>query len=301
MARNFLKFQRASSADETNPSAGEQPMTALVSVTVNVHGIGPELIKTPERDMVGGLSHGRYTYKVGLARLLDVFRAEKIAATFFWPSSEALRVPGLLHRCLADGHEVASNGHAFEDLSKLREADERALLHAAHETLTRLCGKPPTGFRAPGPVSVSTFRILSELGYRYDASNIDDDAPYSLSGEASLGPALPPRAPAPGLVELPWSPGLADSTHLSRPINQDRAEALMTSALDGLLGDMGWACITLTPRADRGLARAARIPIIQRLLARVRAAKAEIKTCGEVARMVAQADGSVIWNGETRT
>lgn len=276
-------------------------MTALVSVTVNVHGIGPDLVKAPEREMVGGLSHGRYTYKVGLARLLDVFRAEQIAATFFWPSSEALRVPGLLHRCLADGHEVASNGHAFEDLSKLREADERALLHAAHETLTGLCGTPPTGFRAPGPVSVSTFGILSALGYRYDASNIDDDAPYSLANGALLGPALPPRAPAPGLVELPWSPGLADSTHLSRPINQDRAEALMTSALDGLLGDMGWACITLTPRADRGLARAARIPIIQRLLTRVRAAGAEIRTCGEVARRVAQADGSVIWNGELRT
>ena len=271
-----------------------------LAITVNVHGIGPELAKVPERDLVGGLSHGRYTYKVGLARLLDVFRAEKVAATFFWPSSEALRVPGLLRRCLDEGHEIASNGRAFEDLDKLDEAQERAVLREAHETLTQLCGHPPVGFRAPGSVSVSTFKIVRELGYLYDSSNMDDDAPYSLSHGADLGPALPRLAPAPGLVELPWSAGLADSTHFAKPVNQDRVETLMTDALEGLMDDMGWACLTLTPRADRGLARAARVPVIQRLLARVRAQDAAIRLCRDIAKSVARADGGVTWNGEER-
>lgn len=274
-------------------------MDKAVALTVNVHGVGPELVKYAEPELVGILSHGRYTYKIGLARMLDKLAERKLKATFFWPSSEALRVPGLLERCLKDGHEVASHGRAFEDFTRMPAARIFEVLEEANDTLKKLCGAAPLGFRASGGMSPVLFPMLAKLGYLYDSSSIDDDAPYSLNRPASLGPDLPGVEPA-SLIELPWAPGLSDATHFSRNIDQDRCEQFMIDALDGLLAEQGWACICLHPRADKGIAREARFPILYRLVERAQAAGAQMITCAAIARRVRTAKGTVIWNGRER-
>jgi peptidoglycan/xylan/chitin deacetylase (PgdA/CDA1 family) len=285
-------------------------MDKIVAMTVNVEGIGPELRRAPESALVGGLGYGRYAYKVGLPRLLDVFQQQKIKATFFWPSSEALRVPLLVKRCLDEGHEIACYGRAFEDLAALNEVREREILQDAHHTLTKVAGVTPVGFRSPTSVSTKTYKILSELGYRYDSSNIDDDAPYSLNNDLNLGPDLPPRAAARNLVELPWSFDLRDSSHMARVLtpspsgmDQNRTESRMIDALEGLLavtGGEGWAVISLNPRQDKGLARAARVPVIEHLVKRARELGAEFKLLRDVAKNVARPHGRVVWNGKER-
>ncbi|RDJ21447.1 polysaccharide deacetylase [Bosea caraganae] len=224
-------------------------------LTVNVHGIGPEAATIPEAEIFGRDAHGRYTYRIGLSRVLDALRDYGLKATFFWPSSEAQRIPALLERCLKDGHELASNGRAFEDHSKLG-ADEDAVIEEAHDLLSRLAGTAPIGFRSPtGTLSERTIPILQRLGYRYDSSFLDDDAPYSL---AQYGGA--------GMVELPISEGLTDATHFRRRVTQDRAEALLGEELTALLGVDGYACLTFHPRADIGIGRAARLPMLERLV-----------------------------------
>jgi hypothetical protein len=45
---------------------------------------------------------------------------------------------------------------------------------------------------------------------------------------------------------------------------QSRAEAFVIEAWDALLATDGYACITLHPRADLGIGRAARITMIER-------------------------------------
>ncbi len=137
-------------------------MSGVVAFTVNVQGIGPELVKIPEAMLVGDKSHGRYTYRAGLARLLDGFKRNNVKATFFWPSSEAQRVPALLQRCVEEGHEIASHGRAFEDLEKLDEGTERTVLREAHDTLIRLCGKTPVGFARPQPSPLRRSRFLAK-------------------------------------------------------------------------------------------------------------------------------------------
>ena len=76
---------------------------------------------------------------------------------------------------------------------------------------------------------------------------------------------------APGMVELPLSEGLTDATHFRRRLAQSRAEAFLNEELDALLPEDGFACITLHPRADIGVAREARVPVLLRLLDRARA------------------------------
>lgn len=223
-------------------------------LTVNVHGIGPEAAAMPEAELFGRDAHGRYTARIALCRVLDALSEYSLPASFFWPSSEARRMPALLERCLSEGHEIACHGRAFEDHATLG-ADEDAVIEEAHETLTHLTGTAPIGFRSPtGTLSERTIPILQRLGYRYDSSFLDDDAPYPLAEHGGAG-----------MVELPLAEGLTDATHFRRRVTQDRAEALLGEELTALLAVEGYACLTVHPRADIGIGRAARLPMLKRL------------------------------------
>lgn len=249
-------------------------MTGSLLITVNVHGIGPEAAATPEAELFGRDAHGRYTYRIGLARLLDSLREGGLPATFFWPAMEAERLPHLVERCLRDGHEIASHGRAFEDHASLGREAETAAIGEAHETLLRLSGAPPRGFRSPtGTLSPNTIPILQGLGYLYDSSFLDDDCPYGLAGHGGER-----------MVELPISEGLTDATHFRRRVTQDRAEELMREELSALLAVDSYACLTFHPRADIGVGRAARLPLIQRLVGLAREQGAKPALCGELAQ-----------------
>lgn len=243
-----------------------------VLVTVNVQGIGPEAASQPESTLYGRDAHGRYTYGGGLARVLDMLRRQEIRATLFWPVFEAERCRTLLEQSLRDGHEAAAQGNAFEDLSTLGER-EAEVLSRAHERLTELTGVAPQGFRnTHSAFSAHTISLLHQVGYRYDSSAIDDDAPYPLDDDGG-----------PGMVELPWSEGLCDATHFSRRVTQDRAYAHWVEQGDALLAADGYACLTLHPRADNGVGRAARLQKVEQLLQRFRDAGAGFATANAVA------------------
>jgi peptidoglycan-N-acetylglucosamine deacetylase len=248
-------------------------VTRVALLTVNVHGLGPEAATVPEEDLFGRLAHGRYTYRVGLSRLLDMLRRANVSATFFWPVFEAERCQPLLERCLAEGHEVASHGNAFEDHATLGER-EAEVLQAAHERLTAIAGTAPIGFRSPtGTLSPATIGLLGRLGYRYDSSFLDDDVPYSLKSHGS-----------PGMVELPWSEGLCDATHFRRRLTQRRAEAFVVEELDAMVDTSGLPCLTFHPRADVGVGRTARLAIVERLIDRARIRHGVIfRLCRDVA------------------
>lgn len=250
-----------------------------VLVTINVHGIGPEAATLPETALHGRDAHGRYTYGGGLARVLDMLRRQEIRATFFWPVFEAERCRDLLERSLREGHEAASHGNAFEDLTTLGNR-EGEMLERARDRLTELTGEPPQGFRyTASGFTPHTVAWLHRLGYRYDSSAIDDDAPYTL--EADGGP---------GMIELPWSEGLCDATHFSRRVTQERAFAHLAEQGDALLDVEGYACLTLHPRADNGVGRAARLQMVERLLERFRTQGAQFLSCREQAQRHAARD-----------
>lgn len=265
-------------------------MRRVLLLTVNVQGLGPEAASEPAAALFGRFAHGGYAWRAGLPRLLDTLRQEGARATFFWSSSEAVAQPALLERCVAEGHEVACHGRAYETHMTLPGTEEAALLEEARDVLARLLGAPPAGFRSPcGTLSAASIGLLRRLGFRYDSSNLDDDAPYSLAADGGAG-----------MVELPWNEGLCDATHFGRRLTQSRAEAFLVEELDALLPEDGYACLSLHPRADKGIARAARLPILRRLLARARRMGAEVLTCRDAAALALRRDGTVEWNGRTR-
>lgn len=263
--------------------------TNTVIITVNVHGTGPEEVETPQASLYGRFAHGRYTYRIGLSRMLDMFAANEVRATFFWPVLEATRCPQLLERCLRDGHEVASHGNAFENLIELGDK-ERDTLAQAKSRLESLTGAPILGFRAPGYLmSGATVGLLQSLGYLYDSSFLDDDAPYSLGLDG-----------APNMIELPWSEGFSDVMHFRRRFTQGRAELALRGEFDAWSEATGYACLSLNPRGDIGSGRAARLVMLQRLFDHMRAQGARLTRCDVVAKECAAPNGQVRWNGEIR-
>lgn len=243
-------------------------MSRTLVLTVNVVGLGPEATEAPEAELFGRFAHGRYTYNVGMTRLLDFLKARGLSATFFWPATEAARMPDQIARCAAEGHEIASMGWGFEDHAKLQPAAEVDLLTRAHALLEKLSGQTPVGFRAPTlTLSHATLPILAGLGYRYDSSFPDDDQPYSL---AEFGAAE--------MTELPYAEGLHDAQHFTLRIAQPRVEKFFEEALDGLMATSHWGCMSLTPRGDIGVGRLARLDMVARILDRAAGHSARIVT-----------------------
>jgi peptidoglycan/xylan/chitin deacetylase (PgdA/CDA1 family) len=78
----------------------------------------------------------------------------------------------------------------------------------SYELIERLCGRPPTGYRAPsGELTAITIDLLVEHGLTYDSSLMGHDhRPYPVR----RGDRFPDDQPAQwgeetSLVELPWS------------------------------------------------------------------------------------------------
>jgi peptidoglycan/xylan/chitin deacetylase (PgdA/CDA1 family) len=138
------------------------------------------------------MSHQAYGPKVGVPRLLGELDRAGVKGTFFIPGFTAKRYPDLVRRIVAEGHEVAWHNDLHESLFTLDENEERAILERGAEVLEPLTGYRPTGYRAPWwELNPRTPALLAEIGFEYDSSMMDDDAPYIL--ETSAGP----------LVELP--------------------------------------------------------------------------------------------------
>ena len=107
-------------------------------------------------------------------RLLDLFSACGVEATFFVLGWVAERCPDLVREIERRGHEVASHGYSHRLITKMTPEEFRADLFRSLEVLTPLVKQRVLGFRAP---SFSLTKqtdwarpILREAGLQYDSS-----------------------------------------------------------------------------------------------------------------------------------
>ena len=106
--------------------------------------------------------------------LLDTLTAARATATVFVVGADAAlpERAAWLRGIAAAGHEIGNHSHEHCSWQRAMPPEELAEdLRASHDAITRACGAPPRGYRAPG---FSWNRTLLEglvrLGYRYDAS-----------------------------------------------------------------------------------------------------------------------------------
>ena len=108
------------------------------------------------------------------ARVLDLFAAAGVSATFFTLGWVAARHPALIRRIHDAGHEIASHGWDHTRVFTLDPARFAADLAQSRKALEDAAGVAVSGYRAPSfSIDARTpwaFEVLAEAGYGYSSS-----------------------------------------------------------------------------------------------------------------------------------
>lgn len=227
-----------------------------VFLSVNFDAEAYDLKSTTEDRLFGRFSYGRYGVRAGLPRLLKLLERRGIAATVFVTASDAVRHAAAVRALRDAGHEIASRGADFTPLPLLKER-ERDALAQARDTLARITGEAPRGFRAPaGELGPQSLRLLAELGFAYDSSFQDDDRPYVFA-----------PTPSTRIAEIPTVQALDDSLPFSARHTHARVVKIWREEFDALYREGCLVPLTVHLRGDIGFTRAARIAALEELLA----------------------------------
>ncbi|HUQ87855.1 MAG TPA: polysaccharide deacetylase [Vicinamibacterales bacterium] len=153
------------------------------------------------------LSRGEYGAVDGLPRLLRILDRQQVPASFFIPAASAVLHPNVISdiQGAKQQHEIGVHGWIHERLPLLNnEKEEQRMLNLSIETLTKMTGKRPIGYRAPSwKHSGWTMGQVKAAGFLYDSSLMASDDAYEL---------LLDGKPT-GVVELPIERILDDSPY----------------------------------------------------------------------------------------
>ena len=119
-----------------------------------------------------------YGSRVGVWRLLKLFKQKQLPLTVFAVGMALERNPAVADMALEHGHEICSHGYRWIAYRHVSESVEREHIQKTVEIITRLTGERPLGWYT-GRTSENTRRlVVEEGGFLYDADSYDDDLPY---------------------------------------------------------------------------------------------------------------------------
>ena len=180
-------------------------------------------------DMVSSTSWLRYD-EIAVPRLLKIFREYDLRQTFFYPAWCMEQHPRLVEMILEGGHEIGHHGYLHESPNRLTREDELHWLQRSTETIVRMTGQKPRGYRAPVyNFSRDTADLLAQEGFLYDSSLMTDDVPNLI------------RTGSGNLIELPTHWAMDDWPHYVHNIelqymmsirSPDEAKAVYLSEFD---------------------------------------------------------------------
>jgi peptidoglycan-N-acetylglucosamine deacetylase len=209
------------------------------------------------------ISRGEYGAVDGVPRLLRLLDRQHVPASFFIPAVSLELHPQMVKAIQASplAHEIGVHGWIHERLPVLNnEQEERRLLDQSIETLTRMVGKRPVGYRAPSwKFSTFTLGQIAAAGFLYDSSLMASDDAYEIQLDGKPT----------GLVELPIErilddfPYFGGNTDGSNPSLGDVYEVFQ-SEFDVAYQEGGLFLLTLHPHLSGHRSRAA---MLERLIA----------------------------------
>jgi putative urate catabolism protein len=129
-----------------------------------------------------------YGSRVGVWRLLRLFKEFDLPLTIFAVAMALERHPEAADAFVEAGHEVASHGYRWINYQDVPEDVEREHMEKSIEIIQRLTGERPLGWYA-GKTSPNTHEMVAkEGGFLYNADAYNDDLPYwcEFSGRQQL-------------------------------------------------------------------------------------------------------------------
>lgn len=135
----------------------------------------------PDQRNLNQESHYEYGSRVGVWRILDLFRARGLPLTAFAVAQALERVPAIAEQLVADGHEIAAHSWRWIDYRDMPEAEEAEHIRKTVAIIERLTGSRPDGWYT-GRVSPNTRKLILEHGgFLYDSDAYNDDLPYWIA------------------------------------------------------------------------------------------------------------------------
>ncbi len=108
------------------------------------------------------VGQGMMVSEYGTNRILDIFKAEGVRATFFCTTTFAENAPKTMQRIISEGHEVAA--HGCDHLNPIPED-----IRKCKQRLLELTGVEARGWRQPRMFPVDN-NLLKQEGYLYNTS-----------------------------------------------------------------------------------------------------------------------------------
>ena len=213
----------------------------------------------------GTLSYGTYGAKVGVPKILELLREEELPATFFVPGWVAENRTQRVEMILKDGHEIAHHGylHKWPNPDKPDEVLEE--MDRGLEALEKCVGVRPVGYRSPaGETTMDLLRLLTDRGFLYDSSLLDDVVPYQHVLDDGR----------PGPVELPWHWSTDDAPYLFFTISVPRPMATNEHILSIWKKEFealhSWGAYLDLVMHPQGIGRPSRLTLLREFIAYMR-------------------------------
>lgn len=154
-----------------------------------------------------------YGSRVGVWRVLDLFKAHDLKLTTFTCATAAERTPHIIERVLKDGHEVACHGLRWINHQTMYRDTEAEHIRRATEILTSLTGVQPVGWYTGRDSPNTRELVVAQGGYTYDSDSYADELPYWLNVKVQNGNVIERK---PHLV-IPYSLETNDMRFSSSP------------------------------------------------------------------------------------
>lgn len=211
-------------------------------------------------DRLVTISYGGFEGRVGIQKMLQLFRQLEVKATFFTTGWFVEAYTKLAEDILKDGHEIAHHGfhHLMPDVDAPHIIEE---MDRGLDSLKKHLGVVPVGYRAPGGESCEQLRrLLLDRGFVYSSSWRDDVRPYRqvLADGTS------------GVVELPvtmtyddWMYGL---THRFSPRPLLTREHVLSIWNDELEESREWGAMVSTVLHPQVSGRPMRLKLLREFL-----------------------------------
>jgi len=131
-----------------------------------------------QRDVVNE-SLFEYGSRVGVWRLLDLFDATGVAATFCCCGQALERNPAAGRAMVERGHDICGHGYRWAEAFKMERETERADIEKTVAVISEITGQRPLGWQNRYAPSVHTRELVAAAGgFLYDSNAYNDDLPY---------------------------------------------------------------------------------------------------------------------------
>jgi len=129
-----------------------------------------------------------YGSRVGIWRLLRIFKRFDVPISVFAVARAIERNPEAGNAIVEEGHEIVSHGYRWLDYHFIDEETERKHIELAVETIERITGERPVGWFTGRPGPNTRRLVVDHGGFLYDRDSQNDELPYwtEVSGKPHL-------------------------------------------------------------------------------------------------------------------